>query len=156
MPPYHVRAAALDDIRTLVAHRLAMFAEMGYQLDADAVGRAFADWVSREMPAGNYHAWLIEADGAQVVAGGGITVLPWPPGPEYLTGRVAYVYNVYTVPMWRHRGLATLVMDTIHGWCRDHGIGLVGLNASAAGQPVYESMGYRATGSPMMWAALGL
>jgi GNAT superfamily N-acetyltransferase len=154
MPPYHVRAATLDDAGTLVAHRLAMFAEMGHQLDVEAVERAFAGWLSREMPAGNYRAWLIEADAA-VVAGGGITVLPWPPGPEYLTGRVAYVYNVYTMPAWRHRGLATRVMETIHGWCRDNGIGLVGLNASAAGQPVYESMGYRATPSPMMWAAVG-
>jgi GNAT superfamily N-acetyltransferase len=154
MPPYHVRPATLADAQTLVAHRLAMFAEMGHQLDVEAVARAFAGWLSREMPAGNYRAWLIEADHAEIVAGGGITVLTWPPGPEYLMGRVAYVYNVYTAPAWRHQGLATLVMETIHAWCRENGIGLVGLNASAAGQLVYESMGYRATASPMMWAAV--
>jgi GNAT superfamily N-acetyltransferase len=155
MSPYHVRPATLDDVTTLVAHRLAMFAEMGHQLDVDAVERAFRGWLAEHMPAGTYRAWLLEVDGGQVVAGGGMTVLPWPPGPQYLGGRVAYVYNVYTEPSWRHRGLATAIMDTIHGWCRDNGIGLVGLNASATGQPVYESMGYRATASPMMWAAVG-
>jgi GNAT superfamily N-acetyltransferase len=154
MPPYHVRPATLDDLATLVAHRTAMFLEMGHQLDVAAVERAFAEWLSREMPAGTYHAWLAEAGGREVVAGAGITLLPWPPGPHYLGGRVAYVYNVYTQPAWRHRRLATTLMDTIHGWCRHNAIGLVGLNASAAGQPVYEAMGYRATASPMMWAAV--
>ena len=155
MPPYHVRPATLDDVTTLVAHRLAMFTEMGHPLNVEAVELAFRRWLADQMPAGTYRAWLIETDNREVVAGGGISVLQWPPGPDYVGGRVAYVYNVYTEPSWRHRGLAQTIMDTIHGWCRDNGIGLVGLNASAAGQPVYESMGYRATPSPMMWAAVG-
>lgn len=155
MPPYHVRAATLDDLDTLVSHRLKMFIEMGTSLDPVVVGGAFRRWVMDEMPAGTYRHWVVETDAGAIVAGGGMTVLPWPPGPQYVGGRIAFVYNVYTEPAWRHKGLAGTIMDTIHAWCRDHGVGVVALNASAAGQPVYESMGYRVSPSPMMMAAVG-
>jgi len=42
-------------------------------------------------------------------------------------------------------------MDTIHDWCRGAGIGSVALNASRDGKPLYESMGYGISPSPMMF-----
>ncbi len=103
------------------------------------------------MRTGAYRAWLVEDSGGRVAAGGGITILPWPPGPRYPGGRLAFVYNVYTEPEHRRRGLARLVMDTIHDWCRDADILSLALNASLDGQPIYESMGYVVTPSPMMF-----
>ena len=44
--------------------------------------------------------------------------------------RLAFVYNVYTEPAHRRRGLARLIMDAIHAWCREEGIGSMALNAS--------------------------
>ena len=64
------------------------------------------------------------------------------------------VYNGYTEPTHRRRGLARLVMDAIHVWCREAGITSLALNASADGQPMYQSMGYAVTRSPMMFFAL--
>jgi hypothetical protein len=45
-------------------------------------------------------------------------------------------------------------MDTIHAWCRENGIGLVGLNASPDGRTMYETMGYRPAANPLMFAAI--
>jgi hypothetical protein len=42
-------------------------------------------------------------------------------------------------------------MEAIHAWCRESGVTSVALNASRDGQPLYESMGYAVTGSPMMF-----
>jgi GNAT superfamily N-acetyltransferase len=155
MSTYRVRPAALDDVDALVHHRLAMFAEMGTEVDAGLVETAFREWLAAMLTAGTYLAWVVEARGHEIVGGGGITVLPWPPGPQYVGGRLAFVYNVYTEPAHRRRGLARLVMETIHGWCRENGIGLVGLNASQQGRTLYEAMGYQPTPSPMMLAAVG-
>jgi GNAT superfamily N-acetyltransferase len=90
-----------------------------------------------------------------VVAGGGATIVPWPPGPQYLGNKLAFVYNVYTEPGHRRRGLSRLVMNAIHAWCRENGITSLALNASSDGRALYESIGYAVTPNPMMFCNLG-
>jgi GNAT superfamily N-acetyltransferase len=148
---YRVRPATLADADVLVRHRLAMFTDMQVPLDAEALDRAFRAWLADMMPAETYRAWLAETEDGAVAGGGGITVIPWPPGPRYPGDRLAFVYNVYTEPAHRRRGLARLVMDAIHTWCRDAGIGSIALNSSRDGKPLYESMGYAESPSPMMF-----
>jgi len=131
-----------------------MFVEMGLDVDRSALRRSFQEWLARVMAAGIYHAWLVEAGNGVVVSGGGMTLIPWPPGPLHPGGQVAFAYNVYTEPDHRRRGLGRLVMDTMHGYCRDIGVTAIVLNASAFGKPMYEGMGYRETESPMMFLGL--
>ena len=152
---YRIRPATLDDMDALVRHRLAMFTDMGLTFDALGLDRSFRAWLAAMMPAGTYRAWLVEAGDGTVAAGGGISVLPWPPGPMYTGNTIAVVYNVYTEPAHRRRGLARRLMETIHAWCRDAGVGSMALNASQDGRPLYESMGYRLPSAPMMFFAIG-
>jgi GNAT superfamily N-acetyltransferase len=151
---YRLRPATLADQDALVHHRLAMFADMGVPFDAETLDAAFRSWLGRMMPAGTYRAWLVDIPGGAIVAGGGMTIVAWPPGPRYLGDRLAFVYNVYTEPAHRGRGLARLVMTAIHDWCHAEGITSLALNASKAGGPLYLSMGYAVTASPMMFFAL--
>ena len=151
---YRVRPATLDDTDVLVRHRVGMFTDMGVPMDVAALEIAFRAWLAEMMPAGTYRAWLVEAHDGDVVGGGGITVLPWPPGPQYPGDRLAFVYNVYIDAPHRRRGLARLVMDTIHAWCQEAGITSIALNASEDGRPLYQSMGYVESPNPMMFLAL--
>jgi GNAT superfamily N-acetyltransferase len=157
--PYRVRAATLDDLDVLVRHRVAMFRDMGVALDASDLERAFMGWLRRTMPEGTYLAWVVEhVEGADtagtVVAGGGATILPWPPGPRYPGDTLAFVYNVYTEPSHRRQGLARLIMDAIHAWCRAHGVTSLALNSSRDGLALYEQLGYVQSPSPMMFFSL--
>lgn len=154
MADYRVRPASLADADVLTHHRSAMFEDMGIPHDRATLEAAFRPWLEDTMPKGLYRAWVVHADGEGIVAGGGITVIPWPPGPRYLTDRVAFVYNVYTEPPHRRHGLARMVMDAIHAWCRAEGIRSLALNASRFGQPLYKELGYHVTASPMMFLAL--
>ena len=86
MPTYHVRPATLDDADALVRHRLGMFTDMGLSVEADAIDRAFRRWLAEMMPEGTYRGWVAEVSGGEIVAGGGITILPWPPGQMSMTG----------------------------------------------------------------------
>ena len=131
-----------------------MFTEMGVAIDAPQLERDFRAWLVDTMPVGIYRAWVVEDNARTIVGGGGITVLPWPPGPRYVGARLAFVYNVYTEPAHRRRGLARLIMDTIHAWCRANGIASMALNASRDGQPLYEAMGYIESPAPMMFFQL--
>jgi GNAT superfamily N-acetyltransferase len=130
-----------------------MFQDMDVPLDPAAVAAAFRPWLLDMMTNGQYRGWVVET-GAQIVSGGGLTILPWPPGPRYFEGRLAFVYNVYTEPDHRRRGLGRMVMQAIHAWCREERIGSLALNASNFGQSMYESLGYRVAPSPMMFFAL--
>src|SRR5258706_16426399 len=104
MPDYRIRVATLDDLDVLVHHRIAMFQDMAVPLDAAAVDAAFRPWLLEMIPKGVYRAWVVESQ-ARIVAGGGITILPWPPGPRYFSGRLPFVYNLYTEPAHRRHGL---------------------------------------------------
>ncbi|HUR33395.1 MAG TPA: GNAT family N-acetyltransferase [Vicinamibacterales bacterium] len=162
MTNYTVRRATLADADALVRHRIRMFEDMGVMSTPDPndapVAGAFRRWLADLMPTGSYVAWVVDAPDASgsrvIVAGGGATLIPWPPGPRYPGTRLAFVYNVYTEPEHRGRGLARMVMDAIHAFCRDEGIDSLALNASTFGQPLYESIGYRVTHSPMMFLSL--
>lgn len=128
-----------------------MFQDMGIAFDADLLARSFREWMTTMMASGTYRAWVVEADRAAIAAGAGISVLPWPPGPQYTGDRIAVVYNVYTEPAHRRQGLARRLMDAIHLWCLDAGIASIALNASRDGLPLYESLGYQLSPSPMMF-----
>jgi GNAT superfamily N-acetyltransferase len=155
MPDYRIRRASLDDLDALVHHRVAMFTDMGVVVDVAALDRAFRQWLRAAMPTGDYVAWLCETATGEIVAGGGASLLPWPPGPRPAAGtRLAFVYNVYTEPAHRKRGLARSLMEAIHAWCAGQGIAAMALNAATDARPLYESMGYFEAPSPMMYKML--
>jgi GNAT superfamily N-acetyltransferase len=143
-----VRLAALEDVPTIVGQRHAMFAEMGdgtpESLDRMDVG--FAPWLVEKMTAGEYLGWFALDDDDQPVAGVGLWVQHWPVGPVDQTGRRAYLMNVYTEPHWRKRGLARTLVRVALDWSREQGLRTALLNASSAGRPVYESLGFRPSG----------
>jgi GNAT superfamily N-acetyltransferase len=64
------------------------------------------------------------------------------------------VYNVYTEPSHRRRGLAKALMETLHDWCRTAGYNSVGLAASADGRTLYQSLGYQESQEPYMFLSL--
>jgi GNAT superfamily N-acetyltransferase len=147
---YQIRNATVADIPHLVIHREEMFRDMAIPAEFDAMAGATAEWLRTAIPARTYLGWLAVTDDGTVAAGGGLLVMPWPPGPMTMDPRCAFIYNVYTAPAHRKQGLAKRLMTTMHDWCRAEGIERVALNASTFGQPIYEQMGYVVTAEPMM------
>jgi GNAT superfamily N-acetyltransferase len=147
---YSLRRATIADIPHLVSQRERMFRDMGIAADFDGMRPAFDLWLRHAIPSKTYLGWLAVAADGEVVAGSGLIVIPWPPGPMSIDPRCGFVFNVYTDPSHRKQGLARRMMDAIHEWCRAEGIERVVLNASSFGRALYESMGYVAADEPMM------
>ena len=128
------------------------------EVNVDRLITEYRAWLNEMMPTDTYVSWVVDdtdpGAARTIVSGGGATIIPWPPGPVYPGNRLAFVYNVYTEPEHRGRGLARQVMSAVHAFCQDARIYSVALNASEFGQSLYESMGYRVTPSPMMFLAL--
>ena len=147
---YHVRAATLTDIPHLVDHRGAMFREMEIPAEFEDMAAATELWLRHAIPAKTYLAWVAVTGTGEVVGGGGLIVIPWPPGPITMDPRCGFVFNVYTQPQHRKQGLARRMMDAMHDYCRAEGIERVVLNASTYGKPLYDAMGYVVANEPMM------
>lgn len=147
---YAIRPATLADIPHIIEHREAMFRDMGIPAEFEQMAAGMETWLRHAIPSRTYQAWMAVSDAGEVAAGGGLIVIPWPPGPMSMDPRCGFIFNVYTRPSHRKQGLARRLMDAMHDWCRAEGIERVALNASVFGKPIYEAMGYAATGEPMM------
>jgi GNAT superfamily N-acetyltransferase len=147
---YDIRFATAADIGVLVEHRELMFREMGIQCDYAEMAIHYGRWLADAIPAGTYWGAVAISGNDAIVASGGLIVVPWSPGPWTMDPRCAWIVNVYTQPAHRKRGLARRLMNEMHDWCRAQGIGRTALNASSAGQPIYESIGYTVADEPMM------
>ncbi len=142
-----MRVAAPADAAIIADHRAAMFRDMGVLAAADvpALRDASRRYLAAALADGRYRGWLAESEG-EVVAGAGLVTYAALPRPEKLSGgEDAYVFNVYTAPAHRRRGLARELMTVILAWCRERGITCVNLHASDAGRRLYERLGFAAT-----------
>jgi GNAT superfamily N-acetyltransferase len=63
------------------------------------------------------------------------------PGPDH-DGTYAHVHTVYTDPDYRLRGYARATVQTLADWLTEQGCGLITLNASTDGAPLYRSLGF--------------
>jgi GNAT superfamily N-acetyltransferase len=137
-----IRLANAFDLETILQQRVAMFRDMGYA-DAvlSAIEQASRPHLEHAIANGAYHGVLAESDGAGVVGGGGVLIVPWPG----MQPRRAWIQNVYVVPEFRRRGIAREIMRALIDWCRGQGFDSVSLHASDDGRPLYEQMGFKAT-----------
>ncbi len=144
--PITIRRGTLDDLAHILHHRRTMFEDMrmGTAGSLDAMDAAGEPWLRAQLAAGNYLAWFAEVDGS-VVAGVGLLVMDWMPGPLDPSTRRAYVANVYTEPAYRGQGLATRLMRTLLAYCHEQGFPSVSLHASQFGRPLYEGLGFLMT-----------
>ena len=148
--PYSIRKATVSDIPHIVDHRELMFREMGIPAEFDDMKVATDLWLRHALPSHIYRGWMAVSPAGDVVGGGGLIVIPWPPGPMTVDPRCGFVFNVYTAPAHRKQGLGRRLMDAMHDYCRAEGIERVVLNASVFGKPLYDAIGYVVTEEPMM------
>ena len=142
-----LRTTTLDDLDTILGHRLAIFREMGHD---DSWELAVTERVSRAdfenaLPESTYHGVLAEVEGAGVVGGGGVVVVPWPGSGSRSRPRRPWILNVYVHPQFRRRGIARAIMEALIGWCRSQDYDCICLHASSDGRPLYERLGFEPT-----------
>ena len=144
---FTIRRASTADLETLVAHRRAMFHDMGYTDEAalESMSARFRPWMLERMNRGDYHAWLVTSENGEVAAGAGLWLMDWPPHMIGRGARRGNIVNVYTAGNFRRRGLARWIMEAILAWCRENGIDVVILHASPAGKSLYKSLGFSST-----------
>ena len=91
---------------------------------------------------GSYITYLA-MDGERAAGVGGVCLFQVSPSSANLTGRTAFLINIYTRPAYRRQGIGMEILDRLVQAAREAGAGLVTLEATAAGRPLYEKYGFR-------------
>ena len=143
---FTIRPASTADLETLVEHRRAMFQDMGYSDETAmrTMSEKFRVWLLEHMNAGDYLAWLANAEDGTIAAGTGLWLMDWPPH-MIGRGRRGNILNVYTDVNFRRRGLARALMQAALDWSKQNDIDTIILHASPSGRSLYESLGFAAT-----------
>ena len=144
---FSIHQASIADLETLVAHRRAMFHDMGYSDDVvlNDMAAKFRRWLLQHLESGDYLAWLVSAPDGSIAAGAGLWLMDWPPHIIGKSTRRGNILNVYTSENFRRRGLARQLMEVVLGWCRQNQVDTIILHASNDGRNLYESMGFKPT-----------
>lgn len=72
------------------------------------------------------------------------------PAPHNPSGEFGYVLNVATDPGYRRRGYSRACMRAVLAWYERRGVSRVDLRASAAGEPLYRSLGFEHLPEPTL------
>ena len=139
-----VRRATMDDVNTLVELRIAMQVELGdiAPQQEEAVSDAIRGYLRERLETEELVVLLAEAE-QQTMATGWLALFQRPPSRKNLAGVEGYVFNMYTAPEWRGRGVARMILDELLSAARVAGARRVSLRASDAGRPVYEKAGFQ-------------
>ncbi|WP_051816631.1 GNAT family N-acetyltransferase [Kitasatospora sp. NRRL B-11411] len=87
-------------------------------------------------------AFVVDGPTGQPISAALGSIYRAPPGPTY-SGRTGYVHLVLTAPHHRHQGFGRAVTSSLLAWFWEEGCSLVALTASADGEQLYRSLGFR-------------
>ena len=147
-----IHPATVREIPVLVAHHHKMFEEIwtriGFEIDThqfEAMDAAHEEKLREEIADGTCKAWIIRIDN-KIVASGAISLNSMTPTPYDPVNKVAYLHSIYTEPEYRKRGFAELITKEAIRYCKLQGIRRMILEASDAGRPIYEKLGFQPSG----------
>jgi GNAT superfamily N-acetyltransferase len=80
---------------------------------------------------------------------GGVSFYEIMPTYNHPSGKCAYIINMYTHPLYRKQGVATLILDLLVKAAKKHGVRKILLEATKKGRGVYAKYGFVQSGYEM-------
>ena len=139
------RKAVLSDIEKLAEIRSIFLKEVNNvtsEEDRIIVGQACLEYFRKTLSDNTFIAW-IALDNKEIIATSGLSFFVVPPKYSALEGKVAYIMNMYTFPIYRNRGIGTELFKKIIDEAKQLGYKKITLNATDMGRPLYEKYGFR-------------
>jgi predicted acetyltransferase len=147
--------ATPDDISVLVDHHRKMFEEVLMSrkvdpktLNPEKLDKEYVDKLTNELGI-SCHMWVAKKNNREVVASGGVSIISMVPVPNDYSCKVAYIHSIFTENKFRNNGLAERIMERMLQFCKQQCIKRLILNASDAGRPLYEKIGFEVATNSM-------
>ena len=144
----NLQDATIDDVQILAIHHRKMFEEIWEQkglfiekVRAKELETAYSEKIIKQLPEGICKAWVIKTDN-KIIASGAITIVSFVPVPSDINHKIAYLHSMYTEKEYRNKKCAQKIVNMAIRYCQQNGISRVVLNASDAGRPIYDKIGF--------------
>ena len=147
MPGFKIRRATSKDLELLVHHRHKMFEEMTRPTEEElrVQDESYRAWAKEMMERRLVHGYVVTTSRRLPAASGCVWLREIQPSPGHPHGMVPYVLSVYTLPEFRRKGLASMIVEEAMAWARKHGYHKIVLHASKTGRKVYSQLGWKRT-----------
>ena len=143
-----VERAHISDIASLTALRLEFLQEDHGELSEELktkLTKALPPYFEKNLNR-NIFCYLVREQ-EEVVSCAFLLVVEKPANPMFITGKTGTVLNVYTKPLFRHKGYAKSIMKTLLQDAANLNLSFVDLKATDAGYGLYKSIGFTDDGS---------
>ncbi len=139
----YYRRATAQDAEALAALRMAFLTEVSVAGEDAALQKTIQDYFARAIPKDEIFVFVAVADG-KIIATSGLIFHVHAPSNRNPTGREAYIMNMYTMPEWRERGIASRLLQMLIDHCRQSDCTKISLHVVQSDvRSLYEKTGFR-------------
>lgn len=136
-----IRQAGINEIPLLCEIRKIQLIDEGIT-PTEPIDAELSDFFHQKLAADQLYE-LLAYEEETLVATAAVLFMDYPPTYTNKSGRVAYITNMYTAPLFRKRGIARQMLQQLEKEILRRGVEVIRLRASVYGQPVYEKCGYQ-------------
>ena len=139
-----IRIAGMEDMELLVRLRLDYIAESRVldETEKARLSEKLRGYFARQLSCGGFAA-VLALEGDTALSTAFLSIAERPPRAAAGSCLVGTVYNVYTYPEYRRKGIATQVMSVLISEARALGVASLDMLASPDGRPLYEKLGFQ-------------
>lgn len=139
------RKATVNDLKDLVILRIKFLVDRFGKLDKQVksnLEKKLKKYFKENIINNQFIAWIAEEDN-KIIATSGLSFYQVPPSLKNLSGKVAYIMNMYTIPKYRKQGIASKLFDNIVKEAKALGFKKISLAASPEGISIYKNYGFK-------------
>ncbi len=137
-----VKIREIRDIPTLMKWRVEVIEHVFGEKADETLLLANRRFYEKHIADDTHYALVVEYDDEQCGCGA-VCFTEELPSPDNMSGRCAYLMNIYVREGFRNHGLAHQVVTRLIEESRSRDCGKIYLETTNAGRPVYESLGFR-------------
>ena len=115
---------------------------MSSEEDRIIIEQANLEYFRKALCDNTFISW-IALENEEIIATSGLSFSVVPPFFNILDGKVAYIMNMYTFPIYRNRGIGKELFIKLVDEAKQLGYKKITLNASDMGRPLYEKYGFK-------------
>lgn len=138
------KKVAVNEIEELVRIRIRVLRaanKLEQNVDMEQVEKESYLYYQKALPKEQHIAYLVY-DGDTLAGAGGISFYQVMPTYHNITGKKAYIMNMYTVPEYRRKGIAWRTLELLVQEALQKGVRHISLEATDMGRSLYQKYGF--------------